>query len=140
MIIENLDELLPFVSKPARYTGGEWNSTVKGWASTPVRVALAFPDTYEIGMSNLAIPIIYRILNALPDVLCERVYAPWTDMEEAMRSRGIPLFSLETRHALADFDIIGFSLDYELGYTTMLNMIDLAGIPVRSAERDGRHP
>ncbi len=140
MIIENLDELLPFVSKPARYTGGEWNSTVKDWASTPVRVALAFPDTYEIGMSNLAIPIIYRILNALPDVLCERVYAPWTDMEEAMRSRGIPLFSLETRHALADFDIIGFSLDYELGYTTMLNMIDLAGIPVRSAERDGCHP
>lgn len=140
MIIENLDELLPSVGKPARYTGGEWNSVVKDWEKTPIRIALAFPDTYEIGMSNLAIPILYKILNDMPDVLCERVYAPWTDMEEAMRSRGIPLFSLETRHALADFDIIGFSLDYELGYTTMLNMLDLAGLPVLSARRDGGHP
>jgi radical SAM family uncharacterized protein len=135
LIITKLDSVLPRVSKPARYTGGEWNAVVKDWDGTPIRVALAFPDVYEIGMSNLGLTILYDILNRQPDVLCERAFAPWTDMEEAMRQAGIPLFSLETRHALTDFDVIGFSLGYELSYTNVLNMLDLAGLPPLAARR-----
>ena len=128
------------MSKPARYTGGEWNVVAKDWEGTPLRVALAYPDIYEIGMSNLGLAILYDILNRQPDVLCERVFAPWTDMEEAMREAGIPLFSLETRHALADFDIIGFSLGYELAYTNVLNMLDLAGLPPLAGRRRAALP
>jgi radical SAM family uncharacterized protein len=135
MIITGLDSILPRVSKPARYTGGEWNAVVKDWDGTPLRVVLAFPDIYEIGMSNLGLAILYDILNRQPDILCERAFAPWTDMEEAMRQAGIPLFSLETRHALTDFDVIGFSLGYELSYTNVLNMLDLAGLPPLAAQR-----
>jgi len=135
LIITGLDNILPRVSKPARYTGGEWNAVVKDWDGAPLRVVLAFPDIYEIGMSNLGLAILYDILNRQPDVLCERVFAPWTDMEEAMRQEGIPLFSLETRHPLSDFDIIGFSLSYELSYTNVLNMLDLAGLPLLAGER-----
>ena len=116
----SLDSILYQVSKPARYTGGEWNSVIKDWESTPSRIALAFPDTYEIGMSNLALPILYKILNDQPDVLAERVYAPWIDMEALMREHDIALYSLENRRPLMDFDIIGFSLGYELTYTNML--------------------
>ena len=134
------NELLHQVNRPARYTGGEWNSIIKDWDKTPVKIALAYPDTYEIGMSNMAIPILYDILNRQSDVLAERVYTPWTDMEAQMRQRNIPLFSLETRHALKDFDIIGFSLGYELTYTNVLNMLDMAGIPVLASERDNSHP
>ncbi|MDH7486369.1 MAG: TIGR03960 family B12-binding radical SAM protein [Anaerolineae bacterium] len=134
-ISQALERILPWVQKPARYTGGEWNSIVKDWDHTPVRVALAFPDIYEIGMSNLGLAILYDILNRQPDVLAERVYAPWTDMEAAMRREGLPLFSLESRHPLRDFDIIGFSLPYEQLYTNALNMLDLASIPLRSAGR-----
>lgn len=139
-LIQLDDELLRRVTKPARYTGGEWNSVVKDWDSTPIRVALAFPDLYELGMSNLALPILYDILNAQPDVLAERVYAPWTDMEASLRQAGIPLFSLESRRPLGDFDLIGFFLGYELGYTNVLNLLDLAGIPVLASERDSPHP
>ena len=135
MIITDLDSILPRVSKPARYTGGEWNAVVKDWEATPLRVALAYPDVYEIGMSNLGLAILYDILNRQPDVLCERVFAPWTDMEEAMRQAGLPLFGLETRHPLAEFDIIGFSLGYELSYTNVLNMLDLAGLPPLAGQR-----
>lgn len=134
------NEIMHRVNRPARYTGGEWNSIVKDWAKTPVKFALAYPDTYEIGMSNLAIPILYEILNRQPDVLAERVYAPWTDMEVELRQNKIPLFSLESQHPLKDFDIIGFSLGYELGYTNVLNMLDLAGIPVLAADRTDEHP
>lgn len=133
--ITNLDKILYQVQKPGRYTGGEWNSIVKDWDKTPIRVALIYPDSYEIGMSNMALPILYEILNSQPDVLAERAFAPWPDMEKALRTGGIPLFSLESRHPLKDFDIIGFSLGYELTYTNVLNMLDLAGIPVLSAER-----
>lgn len=136
----NLDNLLSKVTKPARYTGGEWNSIIKDWERVPLRVALCFPDRYEIGMSNLAIPILYEILNRQPDVLAERAYAPWVDMEAEMRSAGMPLFSLESKRPLKDFDIIGFSLGYELTYTNVLNMLDLAQIPVAAAERDDSHP
>ena len=134
------NEILHQVNRPARYTGGEWNSVIKDWDNTPVKIALAYPDTYEIGMSNMAIPILYDILNRQPDVLAERVYAPWIDMEALMRARKIPLFSLETRHPLKDFDIIGFSLGYELTYTNVLNMLDLAGIPVFASDRNDSHP
>jgi len=139
-LINNLDKILHRVQRPARYTGGEWNSLVKDWEGTPVRIALSYPDTYEIGMSNMAIPILYELLNNQPDVLAERVFAPWLDMESLMRKEGIPLFSLESRHPLGEFDIIGFSLGYELTYTNVLNMLDLAGIPVLAAERDDTHP
>jgi len=135
-----LDKILRRVSKPARYTGGEWNSIVKDWDNTPIRVALIYPDTYEIGMSNMALPILYELLNGQPDVLAERAFAPWVDMEAAMREADIPLFSLETRHPLSEFDIIGFSLGYELTYTNVLNMLDLAGIPVLAGARNGSHP
>jgi radical SAM family uncharacterized protein len=135
-----VNEILHQVSRPARYTGGEWNSIIKDWDATPLRIALAYPDTYEIGMSNLAVPILYDIINSRSDALAERVFAPWMDMEDVMRRRNIPLFSLESRHPLKEFDIIGFSLGYELNYTNVLNMLDLAQLPVRASERKGTHP
>jgi len=133
------DNILYQVTKPARYTGGEWNSIVKDWESTHIRIALAYPDLYEIGMSNMALPILYDLLNNQPDVLAERVYAPWVDMQSVMQSKGIPLLSLESKHPLKDFDIIGFSLGYELTYTNVLNMLHLAQIPPLAAERSS-HP
>ena len=136
----NLDNILYQVTKPARYTGGEWNSIIKDWESTPIKIAISYPDTYEIGMSNSALPILYELLNSQPDVLAERVYAPWVDMEAVLRAKGIPLFSLETKHPLKDFDIIGFSLGYELTYTNVLNMLHLAQIPVLASERNDSHP
>jgi radical SAM family uncharacterized protein len=139
-MINSLEQILYEVTKPARYTGGEWNSTVKTWGNVSIKIALAFPDVYEIGMSNLALPILYRILNGQPDVLAERVYAPWVDMEEIMRRRNIPLFSLETRHPVNEFDIIGFSLGYELTYTNVVNMLDLAKIPPFSSQRNNSYP
>ncbi len=136
----SLEQLLYQVTKPARYTGGEWNSVVKNWQKTRIRIALAFPDVYEIGMSNLAMPILYRIWNSQPDVLAERVYAPWVDLEALLRQHHIPLFSLESKRPLKDFDVIGFSLGYELCYTNVVNMLDLAGIPPFSRQRDDSHP
>jgi len=138
--MNSLDDILYEVSRPARYSGGEWNSRVKDWQATPIRIALAFPDVYEIGMSNLALPILYKIINDQPDVLAERVYAPWVDMEALLRQHNIPLFGLETRHPLKDFDVIGFSLGYELTYTNVLNILDLAQIPLFSDQRNDAHP
>ena len=136
----DIEAILPRVSKPARYTGGEWNSVVKDWEVHTVRIALAYPDVYDIGMSNLGLAILYDILNRQPDVVAERVYAPWLDMEAEMRAAGIPLFSLETRHPLAQFDAIGFSLSCELTHSNVLNMLDLAGLPVLARERDDSSP
>jgi radical SAM family uncharacterized protein len=138
--MNSLDDILYEVSRPARYSGGEWNSRVKDWQTTQVRIALAFPDVYEIGMSNLALPILYKIINDQPDVLAERVYAPWVDMEALLRQHNIPLFGLETRHPLKDFDVIGFSLGYELTYTNVLNMLDLAKVPLFSEQRNNSYP
>ncbi len=135
-----LERLLPAVSKPARYTGGEWNSVVKDWATCDVRWALAFPDIYEIGMSNLGLGILYDVLNGQEGVLAERVFAPWVDMEQAMRAAGLPLFALESRRPVADFDLIGVSLPYEQLYTNLLNLLDLAGLPVLAAERGESQP
>jgi radical SAM family uncharacterized protein len=134
------NEILHKIIRPARYTGGEWNSIIKDWDTVPIKVALAYPDTYEIGMSNLAIPILYEILNKETDVLAERVYAPWVDMEAALRENKVQLFSLESQRPLKEFDIIGFSLGYELGYTNVLNMLHLAGIPVLAADRKDSYP
>lgn len=138
--MDHLDDLLYQVGKPARYTGGEWNSVVKDWEQTGIKFALGYPDLYDIGMSNMAIPILYDILNRIPDVLAERVYAPWKDMETAMRAAGFPLYSLESRHPLKEFDIIGFSLGYELCFTNVLNMLDMAQIPVLAADREESCP
>ncbi|MBA7558974.1 hypothetical protein ES708_00586 [subsurface metagenome] len=135
-----LDSILHQVTRPARYTGNEWNSVVKDWVKTRIKVALIYPDLYEIGMSTMAVPILYELLNARDDILAERVYAPWPDMEAQMRANDVPLFSLESRHPLKDFDIVGFSLGYELTYTNVLNMLDLAQIPVFASERDDSHP
>lgn len=135
-----LERILPQVTRPARYTGREWNSIAKDWDQVEVKVALAYPDIYEVGQSNLGLMILYDILNRQDDILAERVYAPWVDMEEAMRQAGIPLFSLESRRPLVQFDIVGFSLPYELNYTNVLNMLDLAGIPPLAAERSEGAP
>ncbi len=133
-------ELLLAVAKPARYIGREAGSVTKDWAAAAVRVCLCFPDTYEIGMSHLGIRLLYDLVNRRPAYLCERVFAPWLDMEALMRERGLPLWSLETRHAVRDFDVLGFSLSYELCYTNVLNVLDLAGIPLRACARDASHP
>ena len=138
--VTSLQRLLARVSKPARYAGQEWNSIVKDWDDAQVTFALAFPDAYEIGMSNLGLMILYELVNQRKDLVAERVYAPWVDMEEAMRAAGIPLFSLETRHALREFDVVGFSLQHELNYSNVLNMLDLGGIPVLARERGPQMP
>src|SRR3990170_51467 len=129
-----LAPVLPKVEKPGRYTGGELNQLVKDWDVVPTRVALVFPDVYDLGMSNLGLAVLYDILNRQPGVLAERVFAPWPDMEAALRRDGIPLFSLETKHALRDFDLIGVSLPYEPLYTNTLNLLDLGGVPLRTAD------
>jgi radical SAM family uncharacterized protein len=139
-ILRKLDLILPAVQKPGRYTGGELNQVVKDWDQASVRVALVFPDIYDLGMSNLGLAILYDILNKQEDVVAERVYAPWPDMEVAMRSGGVPLYSLETKHALSDFDIIGISLPYETLYTNTLNLLDLGGVPLRSRDRQASDP
>ena len=133
-------EMLQAVEKPARYTGGEWNAQPKASAAVLCRIALAMADVYEVGMSNLGLKILYEILNRRDDIAAERVYAPWLDMEEKMRRRGIPLFSLETFREVSSFDILGFSLQYELLITNTLNMLDLAGLPLHAAERTDEQP
>ncbi|MCX6022874.1 MAG: TIGR03960 family B12-binding radical SAM protein [Chloroflexi bacterium] len=130
-----LDDILHRVQKPARYTGGEWNSVVKDWDTAKVRVALTYPDIYEIGASNNGLQLLYNDINSRPDMLAERCYTPWLDMDAELRKAGIPLFSLENRRGLAEFDIWGFSLGWELTYTNVLNMLDLAGVPVLAADR-----
>jgi radical SAM family uncharacterized protein len=135
-----LNRILPTVQKPGRYTGGELNQVVKDWDAVQTHVALAFPDIYDLGMSNLGMAVLYDILNQRADVLAERVYSPWTDMEIAMRSANLPLYTLESKHALADFDLIGISLPYESLFTNALNLLDLAHIPLFSAARTSEHP
>ncbi len=139
-INSRLERILLKVQKPGRYVGGELNITVKDWEAVRTKVALVFPDIYDIGVSNVGLKILYDQINQRDDALAERAYVPWPDMEALMRQNGIPLYSLETKHPLAEFDIIGFSIPYETLYTNVLNALDLAGIPVRSEERDESHP
>ncbi len=137
---KRIEKLLPTVQKPARYTGGELNQVMKDKNAVDIRYAFCFPDSYEIGMSHLGIKILYAIANERPDTWCERVFAPWPDMEEKMREQNIPLYALESGDPIRDFDFIGFTLQYELCYTNVLNMLDLAGLPVRAADRKGLAP
>ena len=137
---KKLERILPRVQKPARYVGGEYNAVVKDKAAVDTRVAFCFPDTYEIGMSNLGMRILYGVMNNMDGVWCERVFAPWGDMEAEMRSADIPLFALESGDPITDFDIVAFSVGYEMAFTAILNMLDLAKIPLRSAQRDGLTP
>ena len=132
---QKISGILKAVSKPGRYTGGEYGQILKDKENVSVRFAFCFPDTYEIGMSNLGVRILYEALNRVPNVWCERVYAPWLDMDEAMRTHGIPLTAHESGDALADFDIVAFTLQYELCYTTALHMLKIAGIPLLASER-----
>jgi len=135
-----LDRILLKVQKPGRYVGGELNSIVKEWDSVKTKVALVFPDIYDIGVSNVGLKILYDQVNQREDALAERAYAPWLDMEDLMRENDIPLYALESKRPLACFDLIGFTLPYETLYTNALNILDLAGIPVHSADRDETHP
>lgn len=135
-----LERILPRVQKPARYTGGEYNQIIKNKEKVDVRLAFCFPDTYEIGMSNLGMSILYHSMNSLDYVWCERVFAPWGDMYEEMKRAGLPLYALESGDSLSEFDAIAFSIGYEMAYTTVLDMLDMAKIPLRSAERPNLLP
>ena len=132
---KRLERILPKVQKPARYTGGEYNQIMKDRAKVDLRLAFCFPDTYEIGMSNLGMKILYHTMNSLEYVWCERVFAPWSDMYEEMKRNSIPLYALESGDPLSEFDVLAFSVGYEMAYTTVLDMLDMAGLPVRSADR-----
>ncbi|MBP2649629.1 MAG: hypothetical protein H6Q74_454 [Firmicutes bacterium] len=127
------------VTKPSRYTGNEWNMIKKDPATVSVSVALAFPDVYEVGMSNLGLKILYNILNRINDVVAERVYAPWVDMEAVMRQNDVPLYTLENMRPLTEFDVVGFTLQHEMSYTNIINMLDLAKIPLLASARDEHH-
>ncbi len=140
MIDAKLERILLRVQKPARYTGGEYNEIIKDKATVDVRFAMCFPDTYEIGMSNLGLRILYGSMNEADGVWCERAFAPWGDMEEEMRKADIPLYALESGDSLKEFDFVGFSLGYEMAYTNVLNMLDLAHIPLHSDQRDEEDP
>lgn len=131
---------LMHIQKPARYIGGEWNSVVKDHDSVDVKVALAFPDVYEVAMSHLGLKIIYSVLNARDDTLAERVYAPWVDMEALMREKHIPLYTLESKCPVKDFDVLGFTMPFEMCYTNILNMLDLSGIPLLARDRSDEDP
>lgn len=134
------DDVLYKVEKPARYIGGEFNSYNKDKNSVDIRYAFCFPDVYEVGMSHLGTKILYYVMNEREDTFCERAFAPWPDMEKELRENNIPLFSLETKDSLGDFDILGFTLQYEMSYTNILNMLDMANIPLRASERDESYP
>jgi len=137
---KNVEKILQYVQKPARYAGGELNSVQKDLKNVSLRYAFCFPDLYEIGMSHLGMKILYSLVNSKEDYWCERVFAPDTDMEEQMRKNNVPLFALESGDYIKDFDIIGFTLMYELSYTNVLNMLDLAGIPLKSSDRTDLAP
>ena len=128
------------VQKPGRYLGGEFGAAKKDWSQVQARICLAFPDLYDIGMSHLGFKILYKILNDDPRTLAERCYTPWIDMQAELRTRGVPLLSLESARPLSDFDVVGFSLQFELTYTNVLTMLDLGGIPLRGADRGEEHP
>ena len=137
---KRLERILPRVQKPARYVGGEYNAVQKDKAQVDTRIAFCFPDTYEIGMSNLGMRILYGVMNNMDGVWCERVFAPWGDMEEEMRRADMPLFALESGDPITDFDIVAFSVGYEMAFPAILNMLDLARIPLHAADRTGLTP
>ncbi|MBQ8095057.1 MAG: hypothetical protein IJ242_16015, partial [Clostridia bacterium] len=135
-----IEQLLDQVQKPARYMGGELNSIQRDFDATGFRYCFAFPDVYEVGMSHVGSRILYDIINKRPDTLCERVFMPWVDMADRMREKSIPLFSLETRHPVRSFDLLGITLQYEMSYTNILEILDLSGIPLHSEDRTWDDP
>ena len=137
MVNQKIERLLAQVQKPGRYVGGELNAVMKDPREVDVRFAFCFQDTYEVGMSHLGMKILYSLLNEKAYIWCERVFAPWVDMEQQMRDHGVELFALESGDSLRQFDILGFTLQYEPSYSNILNMLELAGIPLRSADRPG---
>ena len=137
---KRLERILPRVQKPARYTGGEFNQIIKDKDKVELRLAFCFPDTYEIGMSNLGMSILYHTMNSLDFVWCERAFAPWGDMYQEMKKANIPLYALESGDSLKDFDVLAFSIGYEMAYTTVLDMLDMAGLPLRREDRKGLLP
>ncbi len=136
---EQIKRILPTVQKPARYTGGEWGEIQKNSEEVDVRVAFCFPDTYEIGMSNVGMRILYGVMNQMEGVWCQRVFAPWGDMEEKMRAQNLPLWALESQEPVKDFDMIAFTIGYEMSYSNIVNMLRLSGVPIHSAQRHGLH-
>ena len=140
MFDREIEEMIEQVQKPARYIGGEMNTAVKAWEDAEVHFAFCFPDTYEVAMSHLGMKILYAIINAQPWALCERVCMPWIDMKELMEQNGVPLFSLESRTPLNQFDLVGFTLQYEMSYTNILTMLNLGGVPLHTAERGMNDP
>ena len=138
--MENYSSILKSVEKPGRYSGGEYNQIIKDKNKVKARWAFCFPDSYEVGMSNLGVRILYGVLNQEEDIWCERVYTPWVDMQEKMREHGLPLTAHESKDPLTEFDIVGFTLQYEMSYTNVLNMLKLAGIPLRAADRGDEYP
>ena len=136
---EQIKRILPTVQKPARYTGGEWGEIQKNSEEVDVRVAFCFPDTYEIGMSNVGMRILYGVMNQMEGVWCQRVFAPWGDMEEKMRAQQLPLWALESQEPVKDFDMIAFTIGYEMSYSNIVNMLRLSGVPIHSAHRQGLH-
>lgn len=139
-LFDEIEALLPLVSKPIQYVGGELNATVKPWESVEVRWALMYPDAYEVGAPNQGVQILYEVINELPHALAERTYAIWPDLEALMRERGIPQFTVDAHRSVADFDLLGISFSTELGYTNMLTAIDLAGVPILARDRTVEHP
>src|SRR5438105_13875701 len=139
-MVQNLDRLILQSQKPSRYSGGELNAVRKDPGGVSLRWALAFPDTYEVGMSNVGFRLLYHALNERPDVACERLFMPWPDLEAALRREARPLFSIESRAPLSAFDVVGFTLQFELCYTTVLAMLELGGVPLSSKDRDREHP
>ena len=135
-----LEQLLPFVSKPVQYVGGELNAVVKEWDDVTVRWVLMYPDAYEVGIPNQGVQILYEVLNERQDTLCERTYAVWPDLEALMRENQVSQFTLESHRPVGAFDLFGLSFATELGYTNMLTAIDLAGIPIHAVDRDETHP
>ena len=138
--MKNYSSIMKSVEKPGRYSGGEYNQIIKDKNKVKARWAFCFPDSYEIGMSNLGVRILYGVLNQEEDIWCERVYTPWVDMQEKMRENGMPLTAHESKDPLTEFDIVGFTLQYEMSYTNVLNMLKLAGIPLRAADRGDEYP
>src|SRR3990172_13346756 len=133
-------DYLALVSKPGRYIGGEINSIKKDLSNVNLKFGLAFPDVYEVGMSHLGMQILYQILNSRADIACERVFSPWVDMEKLLRDKGLPLATLESGIPVSKLDVLGFSIQYELSYTNILNILDLGNIPLYSKDRDETHP
>src|SRR5438874_3485105 len=139
-VFPRLEQLLPLVSKPIQYVGGELGATVKDWDSVAVRWALMYPDAYEVGLPNQGVQILYEVLNERDDVLAERTYAVWPDLERLMREHGVPQFTVDAHRPVGAFDLFGVSFATELGYTNLLTALDLAGIPLVSADRRDEHP